>query len=113
MEKNLLEIAVAQENPLEMVVQLVGEIDQLSVKEIKRHLDNKKAEDAASLVFDLRQVEFMASAGLAIFAFYLDLFKKREKGQKLKVINCSEGVFRVFHLTMLDELMEVHQAEHA
>ena len=113
MEKNLLEVSVAREDPLELVVHLVGEIDQLSVKEIKKRLDQKKVEEAATLIFDLERVEFMASAGLAIFAYYLDLFKKRAEHQQLRVINCSEGVFRVFHLTMLDELMEVHQAETA
>ena len=110
MMSNLLEISVADDSTQEIIVKLKGEIDQLTVKDLKAVLEKNDASNAKKLVFDLEEVEFMASAGLAIFAWYVDVFKKRGAGQKLKVINCSEGVFRVFHLTMLDEIIDVSVA---
>ncbi|OGK04771.1 MAG: hypothetical protein A2W80_11855 [Candidatus Riflebacteria bacterium GWC2_50_8] len=104
---SILDIYVSQDDNETMTVKLIGELDQLSLKSLKQEMDGKNAEEMKLLVFDLEEVDFIASAGLAIFAWYADCFKKRGLGQKLKVINCSEGVFSVFHLTMLDEIMSV------
>ena len=109
MINNLLEIVVDAEKPGLLVVKLKGEVDQLSVRNLKKILDEHQANDAAELIFDLDEVEFMASAGLAIFASYQDLFNKRKADQKLRVINCSPGVYRIFHLTMLTEMLEVSE----
>ena len=104
---SILDVSISHDDHETMVVKLIGELDQLAMRNLKRELDGKKAEEMQTLIFDLEEVEFMASAGLAIFAWYADCFKKRKTGQKLRVINCSEGVFRVFHLTMLDEIIDV------
>lgn len=103
----ILDISVTQEGESKIVVKLYGELDQMSLKDLKTELHTRSAEEVSLLIFDLEEVDFIASAGLAIFAWYADCFKKRGLGQKLKVINCSEGVFRVFHLTMLDEMIDV------
>jgi len=107
MISNLLEVFVSEESPGDLLVKLKGEIDQLTIRTLKESLESYNVKEAKLLVFDLEEVEFMASAGLAIFAYYLDMYKKRGLGQKVKIVNCSEGVFRVFHLTMLDELIDV------
>ncbi|HNX78216.1 MAG TPA: STAS domain-containing protein [Candidatus Rifleibacterium sp.] len=109
MINNLLEIVVDAEKPGQIIVKLKGEVDQLSVRNLKKVLDEHQAHDAAELIFDLDEVEFMASAGLAIFASYQDLFNKSKSNQKLRVINCSPGVYRIFHLTMLTEMLEVSE----
>ncbi|PKL48324.1 MAG: hypothetical protein CVV42_10130 [Candidatus Riflebacteria bacterium HGW-Riflebacteria-2] len=107
----ILDISVSREGENKIVVKLFGELDQMSLKELRDDLSANRAEEASLLIFDLEEVDFIASAGLAIFAWYADCFKKRGLGQKLKIINCSEGVFRVFHLTMLDEVIDVSSAE--
>ncbi len=107
----ILDISVTQEGESKIVVKLFGELDQLSLKDLKNELHARSAEETSLLIFDLEEVDFIASAGLAIFAWYADCFKKRGLGQKLKIINCSEGVFRVFHLTMLDEVIDVSCSE--
>jgi anti-anti-sigma factor len=109
MINNLLEIVLSDERPGEIIVKLKGEVDQLTVKNLKKILEENSAQNAMELVFDLDEVEFMASAGLAIFAYYQDLFNKKKSGQKLRVINCSPGVYRIFHLTMLTEMLEVSE----
>ncbi len=107
MINNLLEIVVSDEKPGLITVKLKGEVDQLSVRSLKKVLEEHDAQNAAELIFDLDEVEFMASAGLAIFASYQEIFNKKKAGQKLRVINCSEGVYRIFHLTLLDEMLDV------
>ncbi len=109
MINNLLEISVSDEKPGKVTVKLKGEVDQLSVRGLKKILEEHDAQNAAELVFDLDEVEFMASAGLAIFASYQELFNKKGVGQKLRVINCSEGVYRIFHLTLLTEMLDVSE----
>ncbi len=109
MQRNLLEIIVSDDRPGEIIVKLKGEVDQLTVKNLKKILEEHNAEEACELIFDLDEVEFMASAGLAIFAYYKELFNKKKADQRLRVINCSPGVYRIFHLTMLDEMLEVQQ----
>ncbi|NCB38666.1 MAG: anti-sigma factor antagonist [Erysipelotrichia bacterium] len=106
---NLLNILVSDETPGQITIQLKGEIDQLNTKTVKAELDKRSVQEAQLLIFDLEEVEFMASAGLAIFAYYQDLFNKSGQGQKLKVINCNQGVFRIFHLTRLDEMLDVSE----
>jgi len=103
----ILDISVTQEGESKIVVKLYGELDQMSLKDLRNELSARSAEKVDLLIFDLEEVDFIASAGLAIFAWYADCFKKHGRGQKLKVINCSEGVFRVFHLTMLNEMIDV------
>lgn len=104
---SILDIYVSQDGNDTMTVKLIGELDQLSLKALKSEMEAKNAESMKLLIFDLEEVDFIASAGLAIFAWYADCFRKNGTGQKLKIINCSEGVFRVFHLTMLDEMIDV------
>ncbi|MBU1109522.1 MAG: STAS domain-containing protein [Candidatus Riflebacteria bacterium] len=108
---SILEISISQDDNKTMLVKLIGELDQISLKALKKELDEKRAEEMRTLVFDLAEVEFIASAGLAIFVWYSNGFKKRGTGQKLRVINCSEGVFRIFHMTMLDEIIDVRSAD--
>lgn len=103
----VLDIHVSQDGSDKMAVKLIGELDQISLRSLKQELASSGAETKQLLIFDLEEVDFIASAGLAIFVWYANIFKKRGFGQKLKVINCSEGVFRVFHLTMLNEMFEV------
>ncbi|NLF97980.1 MAG: STAS domain-containing protein [Candidatus Riflebacteria bacterium] len=107
----ILDISVTQEGESTILVKLYGELDQMSLKDLRNELSARSAEKVDLLIFDLEEVDFIASAGLAIFAWYADCFKKRGLGQKLKVINCSEGVFRVFHLTMLDEMIDVSSSD--
>lgn len=103
----ILDITITKEDENTLVVSLIGEIDQMALKPLRKELDDRRAEEFKCLIFDLKEVDFIASAGLAVFAWYADCFKKRGLGQKLKVINCSKGVFSVFHLTMLDEILDV------
>jgi len=105
----ILDISVTQEGESKIVVKLFGELDQLSLKDLKTELHARSAEEVSLLIFDLEEVDFIASAGLAIFAYYKELFNKEKADQRLRVINCSPGVYRIFHLTMLDEMLEVQQ----
>lgn len=88
-------------------LKLTGELDQLSVRDLKEKLVELSAEKTPQLVFDLEGIEFMASAGLSVFAFYQEIFQKNGIGQQMKLINCSESVLRVFKITRMDEVISI------
>ncbi len=90
-----------------LVVMLKGELDQLTVRDLREKLTEMSAEKTTELVFDMAELEFMASAGLSVFAHYYDLFKQNESGQQIKIINCHENVLKAFKLTKMDELLNV------
>lgn len=88
-------------------LKLKGELDQLTVKDLQLKLDELAADKVPQLIFDLEKLEFMASAGLAIFACYYEIFETNGLGQTLKVINCPENVMRIFQITKMDKLLNV------
>ncbi len=100
-----IEMVKSAESGLE--VRVAGELDQLTVKELRDQLAGNEAEKASLLIFNLEKLEFMASAGLSIFVFYHDLFKTNARGQQMKIINCSQLVKRVFQLTKMDSVLSV------
>lgn len=106
MSKNV-NVLVSQDSPGVFVVKLFGEIDQLSVNELREALNANKVEEAEQLIFDLQGVEFMASAGLAVFVYYHEAFKKSDKNQILKIINTPPAVMRVFTLTRIDTILDI------
>ena len=90
-----------------LVVKLTGELDQLTVASLKDKLVEIAAEKCSQLIFDLGELEFMASAGLSIFAYYHDLYRSNGSGQLMKIINCPDAVMRVFKLTKMDEILTI------
>lgn len=102
-----LQIDVLDSTEPGIVVKLKGELDQLTVRDLKTRLNELSAEHAAQLIFDLKDLEFMASAGLSVFAYFHELFEKNKKGQKVKIIGCPENVRRVFSLTKMDQILNV------
>lgn len=100
-------VTVSEDKPGVFIAKLFGEIDQLSVNELKEALNANKVEDAQQLVFDLQGVEFMASAGLAVFVYYHETFKERDQNQVLKIINTPPAAMRVFKLTRADTILDI------
>lgn len=88
-----------------ITVKLKGELDQLTVRELRNKLKEMAAEKAPLLIFDLEELEFMASAGLSVFAYYHELFQTNGVGQQLKIINCQAGVMRIFKMTRMDDIL--------
>jgi anti-anti-sigma factor len=102
-----LQIEIVESTDSGLEVKLTGELDQLTVKDLRDQLNEKGAEKASLLVFNLEKLEFMASAGLSVFVFYHELFKANATGQEMKIVNCPQLVKRVFQLTKMDSILSV------
>ena len=102
-----LNVEVEKISETELLVKLRGELDQLSLNDLKEKLQEVSADNVRQLIFDLAELEFMASAGLAIFAFYHELFKKNASGQEMKIVKCSDAAMRVFKLTRMDQVLNI------
>ena len=83
------------------VIRLVGEIDMMSAERIRPALDTALHCGAGRVVFDLADVSFMDSSGLAL----LVIAAKRVKVVELR--HPSDPVRRVLELTGLAEILHV------
>ncbi|MDN5278021.1 MAG: anti-sigma factor antagonist [Clostridiales bacterium] len=100
-----IDVLKNDENGIEL--KLTGELDQLTVRDLKEKLQELTADMTPSLTVDLSEIEFMASAGLSVFAYYHELYQNNAVGQILKITNCSDSVMRVFKLTKMDKIFNV------
>lgn len=107
MANTSLKIEIIEGDKPGLFIKLSGELDQLTVQQLKEKLRELTAEDAQQLVFDLENVEFMASAGLAVFAAYYEIFENNNSGQVLKIIKCPDNVKRVFEITKTIGIFQV------
>ncbi len=63
-------------------------------------------DDTESIVLDFSNVYFIASAGLREL-----LICRKKFGDKLKIENVSEDVYKIFEITGFSELLPIHKAE--
>jgi anti-sigma B factor antagonist len=82
-----------------------GELDIAGAPQVERELDRLEAEEPATLVLDLRRLAFMDSTGLRLVVA-ADA-RAREQGRRLVVVRGPEPVQRIFHMTRLDERLEI------
>ncbi len=83
-------------------VHLAGELDIVTASQLEQTLDRSRLE-AALVVLDLRELEFIDSAG--VHAIVNAAGRARQSGRRLRVVRGSPGVGRIFTLAgYLDEL---------
>ena len=78
-----------------LCVQLEGRLDTTTAPELKAVLD-KELEGINKLVFDLEALEYMSSAGLAVFTKMIIVMKLR--GSVLTVCNANDRVVMGFKI---------------
>jgi anti-sigma B factor antagonist len=88
-----------------VVVRLDGELDLASAPLLESKLDGDLVRDAATVVIDLRGLEFIDSTGLrVIFSAHEEA---RERGQELAVTRGPEQVERLLSITRVGEHLPV------
>jgi anti-sigma B factor antagonist len=85
-------------------VRLTGELDLAGVSKLDQEVAGGE-DSIATLIIDLREVEFIDSSGLR--AVLLADRQAREHGHRCLVIRGPEAVDRVFQITGCDERLEV------
>ena len=88
------------------IVNLSGEIDIYTAPKLKESLSPLAEYDGHLIEIDFEHVKYMDSTGLGVFIGILKSTK--EHNSHLKLVNLEESVLRLFKITGLDEIMDIH-----
>lgn len=88
------------------VVHLGGEIDVYTAPLVREKLDDQLREGRTDLVVDLTDVTFLDSTGLGVLVGRLK--RVRTLGGSLRLVGSEERVLKVFAITGLDKVFEIH-----
>jgi anti-sigma B factor antagonist len=87
-----------------VTVAFSGELDISRADEVERELERLESGKPTTLVFDLRELEFLDSTGLRII-LGADSRARRE-GRRVAIVPGPEKVHRVFRITLLDRRLD-------
>ena len=91
-----------------VVVHLDGELDLASAPQFEGELERAEVTAAATLVLDLRDLQFIDSAGLRMIVSAHE--NARERGQEFAVTRGSEQVQRLLAITRIGEHLRIIDA---
>lgn len=100
-----LEIDI-DKNEKKSIVTLIGEIDIFTAPKLKKALLPLTQQGGHVLEVDFNQVSYMDSTGLGVFISALKSTK--EHNSDMKIINLQERVLRLFTITGLDKVINIH-----
>lgn len=103
-----LTINIEEQNK-QAIMTLKGEIDVYTAPKLKEQLNELVGESEADVLVDLKDVTYMDSTGLGTFVSGLKHAK--ESGTTLKLIRANERLYRLFKVTGLDHVIDVHSIE--
>ena len=86
-----------------ITVELIGEVDSVNAMEIEEKL-LKETEGVTDVVFDLKQLDYISSAGLRIL---LQMQKMMKTQGSMVIINTNEEVMEVFKVTGFVRLLKI------
>ena len=90
-------------NSEETVIKLVGRLDTTTAPALDKTI-NEDIADAKNLVLDIKELEYISSAGLRVF---LGAQKKMQKIGSMKVTNVREEVMEVFEMTGFADILTI------
>ena len=90
-------------NAEETILEIVGRIDTTTAPALEKTI-NEDIGDTQNLVLDLKNLEYISSAGLRVL---LGAQKKMQKIGSMKVINVCEVVMEVFEMTGFADILTI------
>ena len=90
-------------NTEETTIKLVGRLDTITAPALDKTI-NEDIADAKNLVLDLKELEYISSAGLRVL---LSAQKKYGKLGYLKVTNVCEEIMSVFEMTGFADILTI------
>ena len=94
-------------NEKELTIALEGRLDTTTSPELENELA-QSIEGVESLVFDLRDLEYISSAGLRVLLSSQKKMSQREG--EMKVRNVSENIMDIFDITGFTEVLTIEKA---
>jgi len=99
-----MQIKTEEENPF-YIIKIFGDIDLTSSIILDKAIKEALEKDKKIILIDGQNINYIASAGLGVFASYLQDLK--EKNIFFAVFGLKETVFDVFKIVGLHELMSI------
>ena len=90
-------------NAEETTIKLVGRLDTTTAPALDKTI-NEDIADTKNLVLDVKELEYISSAGLRVL---LGAQKKMQKVGSMKVINVCELVMEVFEMTGFADILVI------
>ena len=85
------------------VIEIVGRLDTTTAPALEKAI-NGDIGDAKNLVLDLKNMQYISSAGLRVL---LSAQKKMQKIGSMKVVNVCEAVMEVFEMTGFADILMI------
>ena len=92
-----------KKNPVETAIKIVGRLDTTTAPALDKTI-NEDLGEAKNLVLDMKDLEYISSAGLRVL---LSAQKKMQKIGSMKVINVCEAVMEVFEMTGFADVLTI------
>ena len=92
-----------KKNADQTIIEIVGRIDTVTAPALDKTI-NENIGDTKDLVFDLKDVEYISSAGLRVL---LSAQKKMQKIGSMKLINVCELVMEVLEVTGFSDILVI------
>ncbi len=90
-------------NGTELTIALAGRLDTTTSPELETAL-RTSLEGVTSLIFDMKELEYISSAGLRVL---LSAQKTMNRQGKMKVVNVCELVNEVFEITGFTDILTI------
>ena len=87
----------------EITISITGRLDTTTAPALEKTI-NENFEGAKTLILDLKNLEYISSAGLRVL---LSAQKKMQQVGKMKVINVCELVMDVFEMTGFADILTI------
>ena len=85
------------------IIKLAGRLDTTTAPALDKTI-NEDLADTKNLVLDVKELEYISSAGLLVL---LGAQKKMQKAGSMKVINVCEAVMEVFEMTGFADILTI------
>ena len=92
-----------KKNQEQTIVAISGRLDTITAPALEKTI-NEDVADAKNLVLDVKNLEYISSAGLRVL---LGAQKKMQKIGSMKVINVCEAVMEVFEMTGFADILVI------
>lgn|SRR5699024_2854582 len=100
-----LNIEISEENS-QAIMKLKGEIDVYTATSLKEKLNDLVGARKHEVIVDLKEVTYMDSTGLGTFVSALKHAEEAES--TLRLIRANDRLYRLFQVTGLDDVIDVH-----
>lgn len=91
------------QNGSELAVVVEGRLDTITAPELEKEL-NESLEGVTSLIFDLKKLDYVSSAGLRVL---LSAQKKMNKQGEMKLIHVNETIMEIFEVTGFSDILTI------